>query len=130
MTTEVRTPFSVSPVELSGGGLFRKQILKFGTIHYVDPRTGKRQKLTFDPAYGRKLVEAFRAGAYSQVPFQLADGNNHHNNDPRNTGGEVVAMELSRDGSGVDGILRLWGSGAEVVRNNPKLGCRPGSSRT
>lgn len=122
MTTEVRTPFSVSAVELSGAGLFRKQILKFETINYIDPRTGKRQKLTFDPAYGEKLIQAFRAGAYPQVPFQLADGDNRHNNDPRNTSGEVVAVELSRDGSGVDGILRLWGPGAEVVKNNPKLG--------
>lgn len=122
MTTEVRTPFSVSAVELSGAGLFRKQILKFETINYIDPRTGKRQTLTFDPQYGQKLIEAFRAGAYPQVPFQLADGDNRHNNDPRNTSGEVVAVELSRDGSGVDGILRLWGPGAEVVKNNPKLG--------
>jgi hypothetical protein len=122
MTKEVRTPFSVSAVELSGGGLYRKQVLRFGSINYVDPRTGKRRKLTFDSAYGRRLIEAFRSGAYPQVPFQLADGDNRHNNDPRNTGGEVVGVELSRDGSGVDGILRVWGDGARVVETNPRLG--------
>jgi hypothetical protein len=121
MTTEVRTPFTTSTVELSGGGLFRKQILKFGTIDYTD-RTGSRRKLTFDPAYGQKMIDAFRAGAFEQVPFQLADSDNRHTNAPDRTGGEVVGVELSADGSGVDGILRTWGVGHQVVEHNPKLG--------
>lgn len=122
MTTEVRTPFSTSAVELSDGGLWRKQILKFDTIDYLDAKTGERRKLTFDRKYGEDLIAAFKAGAYPQVPFQFADGQNRHNNDPRNTGGEVVAVALSRDGSGVDGFLRTWGDGTRVVEQNPKLG--------
>lgn len=122
MTTEVRTPFISSPVELSGGGLWQKQVLKFGTIWYTDALTGKRRKITFDSAYGKQLVDAFKAGAYRQVPFQLADGQNRHNNDPRNTAGEVVGVQLSADGSGVDGFIRTWGDGTRVVEQNPDLG--------
>jgi hypothetical protein len=121
MTTEVRTPFSVSAVELSNGGLFRKQILKFGTINYTD-RKGNTRKITFDTAYGRNLIKAFKKRAYAQVPFQLADADNRHTNDPTRTGGEVVGVDLSADGSGVDGILRTWGEGTRVVEQNPKLG--------
>jgi hypothetical protein len=121
MTTEVRTPLATTAVELSGGGLFRKQILRFDTIDYTD-KTGQTRKITFDQEYGRKLVEAFQAGAYEQVPFQLADADNRHTNAPDRTGGEVVGVELSADGTGVDGILRTWGVGHEVVERNPKLG--------
>lgn len=121
MTTEVRTPFLSAPVELSGGGLFRKQVLQFGTIHYQG-RDGKRRKITFDRDYGRKLVKSFKSGAYRQVPFQLADADNRHTNDPTRTGGEVVGVELSADGSGVDAYLRTWGAGTKVVEENPGLG--------
>lgn len=121
VATEVRTPFSVSAVELSGGGLYRKQVLKFGTILYTD-KTGKRRKMTFDREYGNKLVAAFKAGAYPQVPFQLADADNRHTNAPDRTGGEVVGVELSSDGSGVDAYLRTWGTGTQVIEQNPNLG--------
>lgn len=121
MTTEVRTPFATSAVELSDGGLWRKQVLRFDTINYTD-KFGNRRKLTFDRKYGEDLIRAFQAGAYNQVPFQFADGQNRHNNDPRNTGGEIVALSLSRDGSGVDGFLRTWGDGTRVVEQNPKIG--------
>lgn len=120
-TTEVRTPFSVSAVELSSGGLFRKQILEFREIDYTD-KFGKTRKITFDSEYGRNLIDAFQKRAYDQVTFQLADADNRHTNDPTRTGGEVVGVELSADGSGVDGILRLWGDGYRVVEANPKLG--------
>jgi hypothetical protein len=121
MAVEIRTPFSVSAVELSGGGLFRKQVLAFKTINYTD-RTGKKRKLTFDRKYGEDLVRAFKDGAYPQVPFQLADADNRHTNAPDRTGGEVVALELSKDGTGVDAYLRTWGAGTTVVEQNPKLG--------
>lgn len=122
MTTEVRTPFGApASIELSNDGLYRKQILKFGTIWYTD-RTGKRRKVTFDKDYGKDLVEAFKSGAYEQVPFQIADKDNRHTNDPTRTGGEVVALSLSPDGSGVDAALRLWGEGNKAVELNHKLG--------
>jgi hypothetical protein len=122
MTTEVRTPFATSDVELSAdSGLYRKQILRFGTIVYTD-RTGRQRKLTFDRSYGEDLVRAFRSGAYDQVPFQLADATNTHTNAPDRTGGEVVALTLSKDGSGVDGYLRLNPLGTQAVELNSKLG--------
>lgn len=122
MTTEVRTPFGApASLELSDGGLYRKQILKFGTIWYTD-RTGDRRKVTFDSDYGKSLVNSFRDGAYDQVPIQLADGNNRHNNSPVLTGGEVVGLALSKDGSGVDGVMRLWGDGHKTVELNNKVG--------
>jgi len=121
MVTEVRTPFSVSSIELADGGLWRKQVLKFGTIWYTD-RTGQRRQVTFDGKYGRDLIKAFKQGAFPQVPFQFADSDNRHNNDPTRTAGEVVGVELSADGSGVDAILRTWGEGTRVVEQNPKLG--------
>jgi hypothetical protein len=111
----------MTAVELSDGGLWRKQVLRFDTIDYTD-RNGVKRKLTFDRKYGEDLIRAFQAGAYPQVPFQIADSENRHNNDPRNTGGEVVALTLSRDGSGVDGFLRTWGDGTKVVEQNPKIG--------
>lgn len=124
MTTEVMTPFSsrTPVVELSTSGLWRKQILKFDTINYTDRHTGETRQITFDRQYAQDLIRAFKDRAYSQVPFQLATAENLHNNDPRNTGGELVGMELSADGTGLDGILRLWGSGEEVVASNGKLG--------
>lgn len=122
MTTEIRTPFGspADAIELSGG-LYRKQVLRFGEINYVD-RSGQSRKLKFDRKYGEDLIRAFKERAYEQVPFQLADAANRHTNDPTRTGGEVVGVELSADGSGVDTILRLWGQGQQVVENNPKLG--------
>lgn len=122
MTTEVRTPFgAATTIELSSDGLYRKQVLRFGTINYTD-RRGQQRKITFDRKYGEDLVRAFKDGAYDQVPFQLADADNRHTNDPTRTAGEVVALSLSPDGSGVDGVLRLSPKGREVVMSNPKLG--------
>lgn len=122
MTTEVRTPFGTpSPIELSSDGLYRKQVLKFGTIWYTG-RDGQRRRIKFDRNYGEELVRAFRQGAFEQVPVQIADQDNRHNNSPTLTGGEVVALALSKDGSGVDGVMRLWGDGHRAVELNNKLG--------
>lgn len=122
MTTEVCTPFGTpSPIELSSDGLYRKQILRFCTIDYQG-RDGQRRKITFDEDYGRDLVQAFKDGAFEQVPFQLADGDNRHNNSPLLTGGEAVALALSKDGSGVDAVLKLNHQGRRAVELNRKLG--------
>lgn len=120
---EFLTPFGpVSDVvELSKSGVYRKQILRFQTINYRD-KTGAERKITFDRNYAQDLIRAYQDGAYDQVPFQLADAANNHNNDPTRTGGELVGVELSADGSGLDGLVRLWGGGREAVRNNRKLG--------
>lgn len=122
MTIEVRTPFGApAAIELSSDGLYRKQVLKFETINYTG-RDGKKRKITFDRAYGQDLIDAFKDGAYEQVPFQLADADNRHTNDVTRTGGEVVALSLTPDGSGVDAALRVWGAGHKTVELNSKLG--------
>lgn len=122
MTTEVLTPFGTpSPIELSADGLYRKQVLRFCEIDYTD-KFGRTRKIRFDEDYGRDLIQAFKNGAYNQVPFQLADGDNRHNNSPLLTGGEAVALTLSKDGSGVDAVLRLNQQGQRAVELNNKLG--------
>lgn len=123
MAKELLTPFGspASVIELSNGR-FRKQILAFRTINYRDRATGQTRRINFDKGYGLELIRSFQQGAYDQVPFQLADASNAHNNDPTRTGGELIGVELSSDGSGLDGIFRLWGSGQKVVDLNKKLG--------
>lgn len=83
-------------VTLSLGGtrrkVWRKQILPLGSINY------EGRKIHFDSAYHRDLVRSFRAGAYDQVPFQLADGDNNHNNDPARTKGEMLDLRAEKDG--------------------------------
>lgn len=120
---ELLSPFGPlsAAVELSKTGIFRKQVLRFGTINYRAP-DGSQRTITFDRKYGDDLIRAFQEGAYDQVPFQLAGPDNRHTNDPTRTGGELVGVELSADGTGIDGLIRLWGSGHQAVRNNPRLG--------
>jgi hypothetical protein len=102
---------AASPV---GRKLYRKQILKQGTITY------KGRTLDFDRPYLEKLVKHFRAGAYEQVPFVLADGKNLHNEDPERFRGEVKGLELTPDG--VDAIVELSDKGVELLEENPRLG--------
>lgn len=107
-------------VTLSVGGtkqkLWRKQILPLTTINY-DGR-----QIRFDQDYHKTLVRNFRAGAYPQVPFQLADATNTHTNDPERTRGELV--DLRAEPTGLYGYFRL--SDPSVVLANRKLGvsCR------
>lgn len=96
--------------------LWRKQILPLGSINY-DGR-----QIRFDSAYHRDLVRSFREGAYGQVPFQLADANNTHTNDPERTRGDLVDLRAEKDG--LYGYFEL--PDPSVVLNNSKLGvsCR------
>lgn len=126
MSREILTPFSHSAaVELSGSGRprFRKQIMKLETIKYTDPVIGERT-IRFDQPYLRQLVDSFDSGAYDQVPFQIADVQNTHNNDPERTRGDLIGVELTADG--IDGIFETSPEGAKLIENNPRLGvsCR------
>lgn len=96
--------------------VWRKQILPLGAINY-DGR-----EIRFDAAYHRDLVRSFREGAYGQVPFQLADANNTHTNDPERTRGDLVDLRAEKDG--LYGYFEL--PDPSVVLNNSKLGvsCR------
>jgi hypothetical protein len=96
--------------------LWRKQILPLGSINY-DGR-----EIRFDSAYHRDLVRSFREGAYGQVPFQLADKDNAHTNDPERTRGDLVDLRAEKDG--LYGYFEL--PNPTLVLNNKKLGvsCR------
>jgi hypothetical protein len=68
----------------------------------------------------RTLLESFEAGAYDQVPFQLADENNKHTNDPERTRGEIQSLDLAADGLYM--TISTTKQGAKVIQENPRLG--------
>lgn len=114
MTSAVLTPFtSAGAVEL-GNRLWRKKVLPVGDVEY------KGRTLHFTRDYLGRLVSAFNGRAYDQVPFQLADAQNTHTNDPERTRGEVTAMELGDDGLYI--TAELTPEGEKVLAANPKLG--------
>jgi hypothetical protein len=94
--------------------MWRTQLLPLGEITY------KGQQLKFDKDYLQNLVRSFKDKAFGQVPFQLADGNNKHNNDPERTRGKIVGVEMTNDG--LDLILEATRKGDELLRDNPELG--------
>lgn len=119
-TTAIHTPQATATgavVNLSGKGkVWRKQILPLGSINY------EGRQIRFDSAYHQELVRNFRKGAFPQVPFQLADAKNRHNNDPERTRGELVDLRAEQDG--LYAYVNL--TNPTVVLNNQKLGvsCR------
>lgn len=118
MTTkrQVLTPLAVGQaVELAGsGGLWRKQILPIRKIRY------KGRDIDFNKPYLTELANSFKRRAFDQVPVQIATEANKHNNDPRNTGGELVDVQLANDG--LYGYFRPNEDGAKVLAKNPKIG--------
>lgn len=114
MTTSLLTPFDFSNATKVGRTRFRKQILPLGSIDY------KGQKITFDRPFLQELVRNFKARAYDQVPFVLADGENRHNESPENFRGSIADLVLTEDG--LDAVLDLSKAGAKLVQDNPKLG--------
>lgn len=120
MPSQLLTPTCAQAAVELAGGLFRKQILPFKTINYTAP-DGSKRKLTFDRAFHQDLVNSYKAGAFPQVPFQLADSKNTHTNDPERTRGEITGLEMGADG--LYALVRpLTEQAAELIRNNPKLG--------
>lgn len=116
MTTQVLTPVDVGDaVELSGqSGRWRKQILPMRKITY------KGRVLNFNRAYLATLADSFKRRAFDQVPAQIADKDNKHNNDPHNTGGELVDVELAADG--LYGVFQPNAAGQKILEANPKIG--------
>lgn len=116
MTTkrQVLTPHTLGQaVELSGG-LWRKQILPLRKIQY------KGRELNFDKRYLTELANSFKRGAFDQVPAQIADKDNKHNNSPHNFGGELTDVELAADG--LYGYFKPSTDGAKILQENPKIG--------
>jgi hypothetical protein len=116
MTTLVLTPLDVSQAtELSGqSGRWRKQILPIRKINY------KGRTLDFNATYLASLRDSFKRRAFDQVPAQLADSANKHNNDPKNTVGDLVDVELGSDG--LYGVFEPNADGAAILAKNPKIG--------
>jgi hypothetical protein len=114
MTNALLTPFDLAAPTRTGRQMFRKQILKKGTINY------KGQQITFDDPFLKDVVRSFNRGAYDQVPFVLADPKNRHNMDPERFRGEVKGLELTEDG--LDMIVETTAEGAKTVQSNPRMG--------
>jgi hypothetical protein len=114
MTSAVLSPYTYgSAVELAGG-LWRKKLLPVGEVQY------KGRILRFTADYLRGLAQAFCSGAYDQVPFQLADAQNTHTNDPERTRGEIVDMDVADDGLWI--TAKVTPAGDAVLSANPRLG--------
>jgi hypothetical protein len=114
----VLTPTDTSnAVELSRT-IWRKQVLPIGSLNYTG-RGGPR-RLDFTKDYITNLVKAYKDRAFPAVPFQLADGDNRHNNDPERTRGEVIGLEATDDG--LYATVSLTERGSELVREHPNLG--------
>ncbi|MGH3300583.1 MAG: hypothetical protein ACRDOK_02675 [Streptosporangiaceae bacterium] len=114
MTTAVLTPFTGKPAIQTGTRSWRKLLLPVGEIRYK----GKVLKFTRD--YLSRLADAFRQGAYDQVPFQAAPDDNSHSNDIERFRGEITDMAVDNDGLWV--TLNPTERGEAILRDNPKLG--------
>lgn len=114
MTAAVLTPFTAAEAVELGNRLWRKRVLPVGDVEY------KGRLLHFTKDYLGQLAAAFKARAYDQVPFQLADAANTHTNDPERTRGEITAMDLGDDGLYV--TAELTPDGEKVLAANPRLG--------
>lgn len=114
MTAAVLTPFTAGEAVELGNRVWRKRLLPIGDVEY------KGRTLQFTRKYLGQIVDAFNSRAYDQVPFQLADSQNAHTNDPERTRGEITGMELGDDGLYV--TAELTPEGEKVLAANPKLG--------
>jgi hypothetical protein len=114
MGKAVHTPFDTGEAQRVGSRTYRKQILPLGSVE----KDG--QKLDFSREVLQELADNFTAGAVDQVPFNLVDAENKHNDDPEKYRGEVKAMQLGKDGLYAD--LELTPDGAKLVEDNPRLG--------
>ena len=114
MKTSLLTPYDRGDAKPAGRNLFRKQLLPIAKINY------EGRVIDFTRDYLAGLVKAFNDRAYDQVPFQLADAQNTHTDDPERFRGEIAALELTADG--LDVIVAASDDGAKVLRDNPRLG--------
>jgi hypothetical protein len=114
MIAMVGTPWSGhQAIELSEG-VWKKKLLPVGSVDY------KGRTLNFDRDYLDGLASAFNGGAYSQVPFQLANSDNRHTNDPERYRGEVISMDA--DDTGLYITVQTTPAGSALLEMNPKLG--------
>lgn len=114
MTSAVLTPQRRGPIIDLGNGRYRKQLLPLGSINYH----GK--KITFDRSYLTELVQSFKDRACGPIPFQLADDQNKHTNDPERRRGTIVDLEMVDDG--LDALIELDSRGQQLIGEYPDLG--------
>jgi hypothetical protein len=114
MTSAVLTPERRGSLVELGNGRWKKQILPLGSINY------RGRKITFDREYLTGLVQSFRKQACGPVPFQVADSDNKHTNDPLRRHGTVVDLEIADDG--LYGVVELDETGQQLVEQYPDLG--------
>lgn len=110
----VQAPLDYDGAVELGNRAWAKRILPIGEIAY------KGRTLKFTPDYLGKLVDAFHDRAYDYVPFQLADAQNNHTNDPERYAGQIEGLELREDG--LWALARLTERGQRVLQDNPNLG--------
>lgn len=104
-------------VELAAPGsrVFRKQVLKVGTINY------KGRRLDFTPDYLDGLVTAFQDKAFDSVPLVFTDERNSHTQDVERIRGEIIGFE--RRGDRLDALVRASNDkAATLLRENPNIG--------
>jgi hypothetical protein len=114
MPSAILTPFTGRPAESVGNRRWRKLLLPVGDVQYQ----GRVLKFTKD--YLKSLAEAFRAKAYDQTPFQIADRDNAHTNDPERFRGEITDMTVDNSGLWID--LEPTEQGDKLLKINPRLG--------
>jgi hypothetical protein len=110
----LQLPFSREDASQVGRKVFRKQVLPLGKIEHKDGT------LDVTPEYVADLAKSFNGGAFDQVAFLLADGDNKHHMDPEKYRGEVKGLEATD--KGLEALVELTDEGAKVVHDNPGLG--------
>jgi hypothetical protein len=100
--------------------LFRKQILPREQFDTIDRVTKQPVTLDLNDDYYNTVIQAFREDAFDQVPAILSDGVQNHVERPEQYRGELVDLEITPEG--LDGVFQLTERGADLVRENPKLG--------
>jgi hypothetical protein len=99
------------------GTVFRKHLLNLGTLHH--PKTG--EPLQLDDAWYGQLKANFDNQVCDIVQVPLADGQNHHTEDPRSNVGEVIGIE--REGNKIYSLVDVRDPKAvEGLRSGTLLG--------
>lgn len=116
MGNTILTPLDFSVPIQSGKRRFWKQLLPVTSIDY------KGTQIDFDPAFHKDLALSFEGKAFDQVPLVFADGDNKHNEDPRNFGGELLDVKYRGPSKGTWGLIEADPEAAKAIEKNPKLG--------
>lgn len=114
----IYTPYDLSDAVKAGRRRFWKQVLPVTSIDY------KGAKIDFDPKFHMDLAQSFKGDAFDQVPVVFADGDNRHNMDPRNFGGDVLDLQYRGPGKdqGTWALIEADKEAAKAIQKNPKLG--------